>query len=201
MLDRIPKSPVILYLVTALFSLVLNTRPSFALVSDPDQAVFMMPMNCAELLPDSSNFIGFFGSVARGTANQDKMLSRKLLRILALRERINDIADLSRQPNPVDTLIQKTICFYRVQKEPLKPVPFDDEDFLHFLKTSLKELETKVEDAVFQVQFEKFQREEYARRVQQNRNILQALEREADKDAGRTFDRLSSGAKRKARVE
>ena len=88
-----------------------------------------------------------------------------------------------------------------MQKEPLKPIPLDDADFLHFLKTSLKELETKIEDAVFQVQFEKFQREEYARRVQMNRNVIQALEKEADKDADRAFDRLSESAKRKARTE
>lgn len=161
----------------------------------------MMPINCGELLPDASNFLSYFEAVARGAANQDRALSKRLLRLLALREKVNNIADLSRNPNPVDTLVQKTICYYRIQKDPLKPIPFDDPDLVEFLKSSLKDLETKVEDAVFQVQFEKYQREEYARRVQQNRAIIEALEKEAEKDANRMFDRLSESAKKKARVE
>jgi hypothetical protein len=188
-------------LLSVAFLFSLSASETRAAYSDAGNAVYMMPMNCSELLPDSTNFLSFFDAVAKGTASEDKVLSKRLLRMLSLREKVNNIADLSRTPNPVDTLIQKTLCFYRVQKEPLKPIPFDDADFLHFLKTSLKDLETKIEDAVFQVQFEKFQREEYARRVQMNRNVIQALEKEADKDADRAFDRLSESAKRKARTE
>lgn len=179
----------------------LGSFPAWGAKSSPDSAIYVMPMNCTELLPDTSVFIGFFDSVARGGATIDKALSKRLLRILSLREKVNDTADLSRQPNPIDTLIQKTICFYREQKEPLKQIPFDDPDFATFLKTSLKDLETKVEDAVFNVQFEKYQKEEYARRVQANRGVIEKLEREADTDADRAFDRLSNNAKRKAQVD
>lgn len=167
----------------------------------PDNNVFMMPMNCGELLPDTTNFIGFFDSVARGVASSDKAFSKRMLKVLSLRDKVGEIVDLNRAPNPVDTLIQKTICFYREQKEPLKPIAFDDTNFLTFLKASLKDLEGKVEDAVFNAQFEKYQREEYARKVQANRGVIEALEKEADKDADRVFDRISSNAKRKARVE
>jgi len=183
-----------------LLTLVLLS-PAQGASSDPDSAVYMMPLNCGELLPDPTPFVGFFDSVARGTASEDKLLSKRLLRLISLRDKVNEVADLSRQQNPVDTLIQKTVCYYRVQKEPLKAIPFDDPDFLLFIKTSLKDLETKVEDAVFNAQFEKFQKEEYARRVSANRGIIEALEKEAEKDAGRVFDRLSTNAKRKARVE
>lgn len=186
--------------ILGLLALSGNSADSQA-STDLDSAVYMMPMNCGELLPETSGFLGFFDSVAKGAAYEDRALSKRLLRLISLREKINDAADLSRHPNPVDTLIQKTICFYRIQKEPLKAVAFDDEGFLHFIKSSLKDLEAKVEDAVFATQFERFQKEEFSRRVLANKDLIETLEREASKDAGRTFGRISDNAKRKARVQ
>lgn len=181
--------------------LVLSTWGATTFAAKPDNNVYMMPLNCGELLPDTTNFVGYFESVAKGLAGSDKAFSKRMLKLLSLREKVAEVVDLNRAPNPVDTLIQKTVCFYREQKEPLKPITFDDPNFLTFLKTSFKDLEGKVEDAVFNAQFEKYQREEYARRVQANRGAIETLEKEANRDADRVFDKISSNAKRKARVE
>ena len=161
---------------------------------------YLMPLNCLELLPDSSPFTGFFEAVARGMAGKDRQLSKRLFKILSLRDRIANQVDQNREPNPLDTLIQKTICFYREQKEPLKPITFDDADFIKFLKNGLKDLEGKVDDTVFHVEFERFQRQEYERRANKNRGTIEVLQREAERDAENSFDRISSAARRKVRV-
>ena len=111
----------------------------------------LMPLNCGELLPDSSPFINFFGAVATSTVSSDRQLSKRLLRLMALRDRIRGTVDTNRIPNPIDTLIQKTICYYREQKEPLQPISFDNRPFVAFIKGSLKDLENKVDDLVFQL--------------------------------------------------
>ena len=33
-----------------------------------------------------------------------------------------------------DVLVRKTLCFYREQKEPLKPIAYDNAEFIKFLK-------------------------------------------------------------------
>ena len=160
----------------------------------------LMPLNCGELLPDSSPFINFFGAVATATVTSDRQLSKRLLRLMSLRDRIRDTVDTNRIPNPIDTLIQKTICYYREQKEPLKPVTPDDAAFLKFIKGSIRDLETKVEDTIFQVEYEKFQKQEFERRAEKARSLVGNLEKEADRDADDSYDRLSNAARRKARV-
>lgn len=173
-------------------------RPAGAAIGSG--SVYLMPMNCIELLPESATFTGFFEAVAKGSATRHRALSKKMFRILALREKIDNEVDNSRQPNPVDTLIQKTICFYRENKEPLKPVTFDDSSFIEFLQGSVKDLEAKVETTVFQVELERFQRQEYERRASKDRSIIESLQKEADKDADVSYDRISNAARRKVRA-
>lgn len=166
-----------------------------------EPGVYMMPMNCSELLPDNTPFTNFYQAVARAAVATDKAFAKRVLRLLALRDKIADTVERSRELNPVDTLLRKTVCFYRETKDPLRPVPFDDNDFIQFLKGSLKDLEVKVEDAVFQVEFEKYQRTEYERRVGQNQSAIQSLNRDATREAENSFERLSQAAKRKVRAQ
>jgi hypothetical protein len=162
--------------------------------------VFMMPMNCSELIPDNTPFINFFEAVARGSAADDKPFSKRLLRISSLREKMNNNPELSREENPIDILIRKTICFYREQKDPLRLIPFDDSTFTAFLKSSLRDLETKVDDLIFQAQVEHFQKKEYERKLLKNKTVIDQMEKEADKEADRSFERLSNAAKRKVQT-
>lgn len=183
-----------------MLSFLVGLIPATGFCSLNPGSNYLMPINCLELLPDSSPFTGFFEAVARGSAAKDRALSKRLFKILSMRERISNVVDQNREPNPVDTLIQKTICFYREQKEPLKPITFDDVDFVKFLKSGLKDLEGKVDDTVFHVEYERYQRQEYERRASNNRGIIEKLQSEADRDAENTFDRISAAARRKVRV-
>lgn len=165
----------------------------------PDGGVYLMPISCAELLQDASPFLNFFEAVAKGTVGQDTKLSKRIFRILALREKLGDVTGRSREGNPIDTLIRRTLCFYREQKEPLKPIAFDDTEFLKFLRGSVQELELKVDDAIFEWEFERQQRQEYERRLKQNAGVVKAVQREADAEAERAYDRLSGAARKKVR--
>jgi hypothetical protein len=166
----------------------------------PDTGVVMLPMTCSELLPEISPYLNFFEAVARGNVAQDRSVSKRVYRILLLREKISVTADRFREQNPVDTLIRKTLCFYREQKEPLKPTPYDDAEFLKFLRGALKELELKVEDAVYDVEYERQQRHEYERQLLANQGIVERVKKEADVDAERTFERLTSAARKKVKL-
>jgi hypothetical protein len=167
----------------------------------PDSGVYMMPMNCSELLPDNAPFVNFFEAVALAAVEKDRAFAKRLLRVKALRERVSESVTRGKEQNPVDVIIRRSICFYREQKEPLKPVSFDDAGLMQFMKSSVKELEAKVEDAVFQTEFEKYQREEYERRVQRNFRALQSLEQEANREASFSYEKLSKAARKKVRID
>ncbi len=158
----------------------------------------MLPLTCAELLPDMTPYIQFFDAVGRAEITKDRRFSKRIYRILALRENMLDLSDRGREQNPIDLLVRKTLCFYREQKDPIRPISYDDPEFTKFLKTSIKELETKVEKAVFDWELERQERKEFERRAKQNQKLVNALEREADIEAAQTFSRLSQRAKQKA---
>ncbi len=166
----------------------------------PEGGVVMMPLNCGELLPDNAPYINFFEGVARNAISSDKTLAKRILRILALRDKLAEYVDRSRGQNPVDTLIRKTICFYREQKEPLKPIAVDDPDFLNFMKKSLPDLETKVDDSIFQAEFERYRRVELERQAQRNQGAMNSLEEQANHDADRSFENISKAARRKVKT-
>lgn len=168
-------------------------------VPAPDAGQYMLPLSCAELLPDMNQYIVFFEAVGRGNVTTDRKFSKRIFRILGLREKLMELGDRGKEQNPVDLLIRKTLCFYREQKEPLKPVGYDDDAFLKFLKGALRELETKVDDAVFQWELERQQRKELERMALKNQVIVESLLREAEIEADSTFYRLSKAAKRKAK--
>lgn len=164
-----------------------------AVLSDP--AVFMMPLNCGELLADPAPFTNYLEAVGRGVVVKDRGLSQRIFKTLAMREKVADSFDRNRDQHPIDTLIRKTICFYREQKEPLKPVPFDDEKFLVFLAAAMPELETKVDEVVFQWESDRIQRQEYEKRVQKNQDLINKLKAEAGRQADASVRKIIKKAK------
>lgn len=163
--------------------------------------IFLMPMNCSELLPDNGPFIQFFDSVALGMLSKDRAFSKRLMRLKSLRTQVAETKEKGRDENPVDVLMRETICFYRKTKDPLKQIPFDDPDFISFLRKSVKTLEAKVEDAIFQLEYEKFQREIFEKKTQRNQALLRSIEKEALDDAARSFQKISRAAARKVQQE
>ena len=158
----------------------------------------MLPLTCAELLPDYTPFNNFLAAVARSQVTKDRRFSKRVYRLLSLRERIADLGERGRESNPVDVLVKKTLCFFREQREPLKPVSNDDDEFMKFLRLGLKDLESKVDEAVYDWEFERQERREFERRAMKNQKIVDSIMREADVEADSTFDKLARRAKRKA---
>jgi hypothetical protein len=164
-----------------------------------DTGVYLLPLNCAELLPDPSPFSNFFEAIARGSVSSDPKLSRRLFRIISLRDKLAETSRGTRDQNPIDVLIRRTLCFYREQREPLKAITIDDPPFLFYLKSSLSDLEKKVDETVFQAELERQQRAEYERRLRDNQSIIERVQKQADTEAEKDFKRLSERARKKAK--
>lgn len=174
------------------------TNPVQAALS-PEMGVFMLPMNCSELLPDATPFLNFFEAIARANVLKDQKFTKRLLRVLALRDHFAESGDRSREQNPIDVLIRRTLCFYREQKEPSRPIGFDDAGLETFMRSSLGELEDKVKQAILQSEIERQQRLEYERKLKHNQHMVDRLEQEADEEADRTFTQLAKIARKKIR--
>lgn len=157
-------------------------------------------MTCAELLPEAESFRNFFEAVARGTVATNAKLSKRMFRVLALREKLSESEKRNREENPIDTIVRKTLCFYRESKDPLRAIPFDDGDFLKFIASSMDEVEKKSDEAVYQAEFDRLQREEYEKRLDRNRNLIEQLRQEADRSAQRSFEQLTQKARRKVQA-
>lgn len=160
----------------------------------------MLPMTCAELLPEVDPFTFFFEAVARGAVTSRARLSKRMFRVLSLREKLSDQGKRHKEDNPIDGLLRKTLCFYRESKDPLRAVPFDDPDFLKFMETSIDDVERKSEDAVFQSELSRLQREEYEKRLERNQELIEQLRAEADRSAQKSYDDLSKKARRKVQA-
>lgn len=181
--------------------LLLILVPLSTFGSSRGKPTFLLPLSCQELLPDPSPFIGFMESVANGAVTTDKNFSKRIYRVLALRNKLGESNQSVRDANPIDMLIRKTLCFYREQKEPLKPVPYDDPLFVKFMHDSLKELELKIEDAIYQTEYELAQRKQYEFQLQKNKDVVDRIREEAEDNADRSFDRLATSAKQKVRTQ
>ncbi len=166
---------------------------------NPGGGTILMPLNCSELLPDTSPFIQYFESVARGAAASDRPFSLRVFKLLALRERLAEEDAASRDQNPVDIIIRKSLCFYREQKEPVRPIPYDDETFVLYLKKYLKEIEIRVEKIIIQTEFEKRSRKAYEEKLTRNKATIDVLRREAEREANSVYKSLSNQAQRKLR--
>ncbi len=183
---------------TLLLAMILGCH-SLSAAQGP--GTFLLPLSCGELLPDPSPFLSFFESVANGAVNTDKKLSTRLYQILALRDKLNSLGGKSRENNHIDRLIHKTLCFYREQREPLQPVPYDDPRFLEFIRSSMKELEQHAEQAVYDAEYEKARRKEYENLLEHNREIVDRLKDEAERQADRSYARLSKAARKKVATQ
>ncbi len=159
-----------------------------------------MPMGCNELLQDTTPFIQFYETVAKGLMNSDKPTAKRLLKLLFLRQKLGDNTSLHKESNPVDAMLRTSICFYREQKEPLKQVLFDDAEFVKFLKSSLPELEKRVETAIYDWELEKAQKAEYERRIRLGQSSMEAFHNQIERDADNTYEKLSKNAKQKAKT-
>lgn len=185
----------------ALLATLLVANPAGAAVGTARTGVYLLPMTCAELLPNMGPYLNFFEAVGRGNVATDRQFARRIFRILSLRDKLVEEADRAREQNPVDVLIRKTLCFYREQREPLKAISYDDERFVAFLKTSLKELENHVDDAIFSFEFERAQRLEYQRELERYQTVVERVREQADLDADRNFEKIAGAAKRKVRQQ
>ncbi len=190
----------IMNLLTFVVIALIVSVPSHA-AKISGKPTYLLPMTCGELLPDPSPFIGFLDSVATGQISTDKNFSKRVYRVLALRNKLGEASERIREANPVDFLIRKTLCFYREQKEPLKPVPYDDPAFIRFFRDALKELELKIEDAIFQTEYELAQRKQYELQLQKNKDVVERIREEAEENADRSFDRLANSAKQKVKSQ
>lgn len=161
--------------------------------------VYLLPMACSELLPDTDPFVRFLDSVARGNLTSEPALSRRIFRLMALRDKVRDTLRSGTERNPVDVMVQKTLCFYRQQKEPLKAIPYDDDGFVQFFKSSIDDLEKQVNAAIQQQQLEKFQKQEFERKLEANREREEKLRIQAQREAEKEMKRLSDSARRQAR--
>jgi hypothetical protein len=161
--------------------------------------VYLLPMECSELLPDTDPFVRYLDSVARGNLTTEAALSRKIFRILALREKVNETLRKATARNPVDIYVQKTLCFYRQQKEPLKPVPYDDAEFLTFLKSSFDDLEKEIYSALQQTEVEQIQKKEFERRLEQNRDREESLRLQAQQEADKQLKAITEAARRQVK--
>ncbi len=157
----------------------------------------MLPMTCAELLPEVDPFTFFFEAVARGAVTSHARLSKRMFRVLSLREKLSEQGKRHKEDNPIDSLLRKTLCFYRESKDPVRAIPFDDPTFLKFMETSIDEVENKAEDSVYQSELSRLQKEEYEKRLERNQELIEQLRAEADRSAQRSYDDLSKKARRK----
>jgi len=165
-----------------------------AVLSDP--GVYSLPMNCSELLPDPSPFINYFEAVGRGVVTSNKKLSSRIFKVLAIREKVSDAFDRQRDQHPIDSLIKKTLCYYREQKEPLKPVTFDDSNFITYLSQSMTELESKVNEVVYQWEVDEAQRKQFEKIVEKNQQLIQKMKILAEEQADAEVKRIAKKAKK-----
>ncbi len=180
--------------ILLLLLILLQVRVNGALDSS---MTVMLPTSCTELLQKTEPFIDFFEAIGRGVAKTDRELSKRIFAILVLREKLKESSVIRDKNNPVDVVIQKALCFYREQKEPLKEVSYDNPQLLIFIKQSISELEKKVQDTIFEYELERFRRKYYELKLEQNNKFTKTLRLEAEKIAESKYKSISERAKKK----
>jgi hypothetical protein len=178
--------------MTLLLLFFLTTKVSFAEENLPTQ----LPLNCSELMPEPTPYLNFFEACGNKLATNatDRKYAVQIYKVLYLRKRI---LPETKDANPIDTLIQKTLCFYREQKEPLKAIAIDNPAFINYLKGSLPELERKVNEVVYQIESERLRKEAYEKSLQKNSVVIEKVQDQAYSAANQTFDKISKKAKQK----
>ena len=164
-----------------------------AVLTDP--GVYLLPMNCAELLPDPTPFSNYLEAVGRGLVAEKPQLASRIFKILAIRSKVSSAVDRNRDQHPIDVLIRKTLCFYRDTKEPLKPVTYDDSNFVSYLASAMPELETKVGEVVYQFELEQAQKKQFEKILEKNSHLIEKMKMEAEQKASNEIDKLVKKAR------
>jgi len=164
-----------------------------AVLSEP--GVYLLPMNCSELLPDPTPFTNYLEAVGRGLVSSNSKLSSRIFKVLAIRQKVGDAFDRQRDQHPVDVLVRKTLCFYRDTKEPLKPVTYDDTNFVSYLSASMPELEKKVNDIVYQFELEEASRKQFEKILEGNSQLIRRLKTDAEDAAQAEIDKIARKAR------
>jgi hypothetical protein len=157
----------------------------------------VLPMTCAELLPEAEPFTEFFEAAARGSVTTNARLSKRMFRVLSMRDKLTEVEKRGPADNAINALIRKTLCFYRENTDPVRPIPFDDPQFMKYMTSAIEDLERKADEAVFDAEFARLQREEYEKRLERNQDLIEQLRQEADRAAQRSYEQLSQKARRK----
>lgn len=158
-----------------------------------------LPMTCSELMPENGPYVSFFESVGRGNALSNKAVALNVFMVLAYREKLASIMGRGSSDNPIDGLIRKALCIYRIETEPLKLVTFDDPKFIEAFKPIGKELEKKVAQVVQDAEVDRLRRQAYEKRLEKNSSLVEKLRREAEVSADRQFERIARAAKKEAK--
>lgn len=165
------------------------------------QPQYLLPLNCSELLPNESSFLSYFESVGRGQVATNKRLSERIFRILALREKLQESSSWVEGRNPIDDLIRRTLCFYRQQRDALSPVPFDSAEIVSFISQNIKELESKIEAAVLEIEYRKAKEDILKKKAQKYQQLVEKEKQIANRKARELFEALSRKAAKKAQKE
>lgn len=201
--SSIPRSVKTAFAAAGIFLAASPAAVGFLLIGSPALGAplqareISLPMTCAELLPEAEPFRNFFEAVARGMVTSNTRLSKRMFFVLSMRQKLSASDKRSREDNPLDTLVRKTLCFFRENKEPLRAIPFDDAQFKKYIASSIDELEKKANEAVFQAEFDRLQRESYEKRLDRNRDLVERVRQEADRAAQHSFEQLTKKARRK----
>ena len=78
----------------------------------------------------------------------------------------------------------------------MKPVTFDDANFISYLSSALKEVESKVDDIVYQWELDRVQKAQFEKIVEKNQHLIQKMKMEADEMAEAEVKKLSQKAKK-----
>jgi len=78
----------------------------------------------------------------------------------------------------------------------LKPVTFDDANFISYLSSALKDVESKVDDIVYQWELDRVQKAQFEKIVEKNQHLIQKMKMEADEMAEAEVKKLSQKAKK-----
>jgi hypothetical protein len=75
-------------------------------------------------------------------------------------------------------------------------VTFDDANFISYLSSALKEVESKVDDIVYQWELDRVQKSQFEKIVEKNQHLIQKMKMEADEMAEAEVKKLSQKAKK-----
>lgn len=165
------------------------------------QPQYLLPLNCSELLPQEASFLSYFESVGKGQVATNKKLSERIFRILALRDQLQESSSLIEDRNPIDELVRRTLCFYRQQKDALSPVPFDSPEMVSFIGQNIRELESKVEAVILEIEYRKASQDILKRKAQRHQRLVDKEKQIAARKARELFETLSRKAVNKAKKE